>query len=158
MHREDTWDSEKNEVHDNFDRDAWCFFEKNYLPMMERYAYHQSRFVILGTSDMAKDRNIALFDLERLKQLETMRKYWSINLIMKACLETLETLGHFRLKYSGPGSSPIQKYGGEKSLPLTLLWWIEAKCSNNKPARVSFGLVFDEGGGYLLNEAQYLIT
>ena len=43
--------------------------------MMERYAYHQSRFVILGTSDMAKDRNIALFDLERLKQLETMCKY-----------------------------------------------------------------------------------
>ena len=50
----------------------------------------------------------ALFNPEMLKQQETTRKYFRLNLMMKSCLSTSKILGRFRSKDAVPGSSPIQ--------------------------------------------------
>ena len=44
-------------------------FEEHYLLMMERYAYHNPHFVILGKNETAKDKNTAL----KFGDIETTR-------------------------------------------------------------------------------------
>ena len=91
--------------------------------MMERYAYHKLHLVFLGKMKRQRTERLIL-NLETLKQLETMRKDQSLNLIMKSCLKNLEIIGHIRPKDAVPGSSPIQTIWKRKiknALPLTPL-------------------------------------
>ena len=73
---------------------------------MEIYAYHQPNLVLIGK--MKRKRiEILLSNLDMLKQLDTMGKDLSLNLIMKSFLNTLEIIGQFQSKDEMPGSSPI---------------------------------------------------
>ena len=139
------WDSKK--------QSAWCFLERH-LCFFKRNTYqlwkymHTINPIFFLVKIKLQRTEILLSNLETLKQLETMRKYWSLNFIMKSCLNTLKILGHFQLKYTVPGSSPIQTIwrwvkNNCNTLSLILLWWIKAKCSNNTRSHVSFGSVFD---------------
>ena len=55
---------------DIVERDTWIFKE-HFLPMMERYAYHQSHFVLIIKNETEKDRNIAI----NYGDVETTRYY-----------------------------------------------------------------------------------
>ena len=59
---------------DIFERYTWYFFEEHYVPIMERYTYHQPHFIILGKNYTTKDRNIAL----KFGDVETTRDYAEI--------------------------------------------------------------------------------
>ena len=146
MHREDKGDSDKNKVFDIVERDTWYFFIITYQWWIDMHTIN-SIFFLLGKIKR-QGTEILISNLDMLKQLETMWKDWSLNLIIKLCLNTLEIFGHFQSKDTVPGSSPIQtiwkwKNNNRNTLSLTLLWWIEAKFSNNTLTHVSFGSVFD---------------
>ena len=64
-------DSDKKKVLDIVDRDTWYFFENHYLPIMDRYAYHQIPFFLLGK--MKRQSTEIL--LSNFGDIETTRDY-----------------------------------------------------------------------------------